>query len=325
MHSGPGEYERELPSIRPHPLVGEIPEERRICGLPVRIVSHRLPGTPGFRGFEDPEVALDRLGVLGAEDVAFEAGVVADAYAPADAVGILENRLLVAEVRRPRGCGARAAEPFVVRLGVEDPVLVHADEEDLAGLVHGEAPARPLHVDEVVVDVVVARVGIVLSKVENRGHDHAVSLVILPTGLRPRGALVRGAVKCGLVIAREAGARADPRIEDATDGDDPVRLSPELGGVFSAEAAPDVVARVARGVAFDPCVSEAHAAVAVRASEAPAVAPRRVLVVVIGPRDCPVVAPGAETLVGREVERHIKDRRTVRIGRAPAFQMGHHQ
>lgn len=86
-----------------------------------------------------------RLRVLGGQQVAFEAKIVAEADVPADAVEMLEDGLLFRQIGRLRRRSRTifSSEEFITR-AIENRVLGYAGEINFARLVHVEGVRRCL-------------------------------------------------------------------------------------------------------------------------------------------------------------------------------------
>src|SRR5690606_35645533 len=106
----------------------------------------------------------------------------------------------------------------------------------------------------------------------------------------------------------------DPRVEDALHTDRAPGFSGELRGIFGVLPAPHVVAAIVVPVALNSGVAERVAGV-IDGTEAAAIAPRAIELVVVGPRELEVIGALRLAAMGGPVEFEPRDYRTFRIRR----------
>ncbi len=116
--------------------------------------------------------------------------------------------------------------------------------------------------------------------------------------------------------ARVRFVRHDPRIEHSIHGYRAPALARKRRRILRITAAPHVVAAVLVPFPLDPAVAKAHSP-ARTIAKAAAVSPGSVLMVVVSPRELPVVAPQRVPRVRRPVERHLRNYWARRIRRLP--------
>ena len=84
--------------------------------------------------------------------------------------------------------------------------------------------------------------------------------------------------------------RNNPHVQRAVNRQDTVALAAERCWMLRLKTTPEILCRVIRRLTFDACHAECNPAKFVVAAKAAAISPSRVLMVVVGPRDRPVVA-----------------------------------
>ena len=124
-------------------------------------------------------------------------------------------------------------------------------------------------------------------------------------------AFVAAAVKREFLVTLSASSRSDPDVQHAADADRcAVSLSCDRGIACAVLASESIHTVIVVTVAFDPRDAEARAAIALSTVEAAAVAPHRVLMIVVRPGDGPVIAALCSTQMRGHVERHTCDDRS---------------
>ncbi len=165
----------------------------------VVIVRDRGPWAPRFGCVEQSELASVRRSVFGGQQVTLQPRVEADTHVPADTVVVAKHCLLVGDVGGPsRLLPVVPADKELVAVTREDGVLGNPREMNPAGLIHFKAELAyvgslwpPSRLNQVSVDIVVARASVVLTEVQKSRDRQSVFKSKGPVRLLPGCPMIR--------------------------------------------------------------------------------------------------------------------------------------
>ena len=225
---------------------------------------------------------------------------------------IFIDRHFVCLVGRPLGLpGAVQTRIELVSAAIFDREPGHAQHHDLAGTLH-DVELQPIrNCDGDGVHVSIASEAVVLAELHEAPEGDAVLLAReRRVQQRPRATLVATSKEDEGVEAHRARAWREPDIQDSADAyRSAVPFAADAPGAFCVYAAKAVETFVVVVIAADARDSELDAAIEAVAAKTSAVAPDRVLVVVVRPCERPIVTFGCEPAMRVHVERHACDDR----------------